>query len=571
MPLITNTDSSAALTSATPHDDHLSPLSPPPAPRRWCQGAIVALLVLCTGLLAFKAGPGGSVPPEPYLPPQQDASTIVATSPTLTVDGPFATASTTSGMDDEPQLGTRRGSTDSSQHDSLDTHCRRRGDFRNSTSAAVERRHPSSSWRDRLSTPTYVSYYLHHYFIVDCWHHRVIVSDDLDTPIRDWRTIAAFDDPAGDHQPLAIPHSLAFVASKGCRSDSDVESGYMIVESSVGGSNRVGAIHTLLIFQIMARRRREGSPGGTSSASLPGGNWELSWHFQSEVPVCTPPTAAPDDTQLAAAATTVAKPFVAARRPHRVAFDPLSRHVYVYLTKPPTLAIFSVGFGEVADGHRTANWQEVRHPPLPPLSLRRGKLQHCPELYFMKGLYARSFALAAPSNPRHRSGRDGTRQPLWPHLFITAGPGAITEVRVSAGNDTTTVAAVSSRSVAPLGFRKGSMNDLQWIGGWWYATSTAPCNIVRFRNLTNMRAFESLAGVLGICQPVARHVARCPGGTPYFVSQINDRIFVPYIFGCSGVVSFAALANGSIVDVTHHGGGGWVETADDVRVRDLHW
>ena len=114
------------------------------------------------------------------------------------------------------------------------------------------------------------------------------------------------------------------------------------------------------------------------------------------------------------------------------------------------------------------------------------------------------------------------------------------------------------------------MNDLAFIDGWWYATSTVPCALVRFRSLDSMAQHQALHRSLGLCRTFSRRESRCSTGTPYFITKFDGRIFVPYIFGCSGVLSFVADGE-EIRDVRQHWGGGWVEDQEDVRVRGAEW
>jgi hypothetical protein len=155
-------------------------------------------------------------------------------------------------------------------------------------------------------------------------------------------------------------------------------------------------------------------------------------------------------------------------------------------------------------------------------------------------------------------------------MFITAGPGVISVFNFT----TTPVKLVRVVSVKPLGFGKGRMNDLQWIEGWWYATSTAPCAILRFKNLRTMRPVEALTKPLGLCGTVSasdKKSKRCRTGTPYFVTRpeaSSKRLYVPYIFGCSGIVSFTIgpEEGAEVRDIRHHWSGGWVEQKDDLAV-----
>lgn len=45
-------------------------------------------------------------------------------------------------------------------------------------------------YKQRLYTPTYIAKYDSLYFIVDCWHHRVIYNDNLIDPIGEWKTFS---------------------------------------------------------------------------------------------------------------------------------------------------------------------------------------------------------------------------------------------------------------------------------------------------------------------------------------------------------------------------------------------
>lgn len=56
------------------------------------------------------------------------------------------------------------------------------------------------AYESELYTPTQVVKHGDHWFIVDCWHHRIIYSDKLEKPIAEWKTLT--DDIAG-------PHSIA--------------------------------------------------------------------------------------------------------------------------------------------------------------------------------------------------------------------------------------------------------------------------------------------------------------------------------------------------------------------------
>lgn len=57
----------------------------------------------------------------------------------------------------------------------------------------------SDSYQSRLYSPTYINKIGNDYFIVDCWHHRIIRNDNLLSDISDWETVDV---------ELNNPHSL---------------------------------------------------------------------------------------------------------------------------------------------------------------------------------------------------------------------------------------------------------------------------------------------------------------------------------------------------------------------------
>lgn len=59
---------------------------------------------------------------------------------------------------------------------------------------------PLPSWWGRLYTPTQITKLGDKWFIVDCWHNRVIYSTSLTKPIKDWSIL---------DKDLASPHSIA--------------------------------------------------------------------------------------------------------------------------------------------------------------------------------------------------------------------------------------------------------------------------------------------------------------------------------------------------------------------------
>lgn len=57
-----------------------------------------------------------------------------------------------------------------------------------------------AGFRARLYTPTFIDKLSGRYFIVDCWHHRIIHASDLKTPLARWQAL---------DEDIAGPHSIA--------------------------------------------------------------------------------------------------------------------------------------------------------------------------------------------------------------------------------------------------------------------------------------------------------------------------------------------------------------------------
>eukprot|EP00759_Apiculatamorpha_spiralis_P020964 PhF_6_TR26123/c0_g1_i2/m.36968 len=343
-------------------------------------------------------------------------------------------------------------------------------------------------WQSILYTPTHITKLDGVWFIVDCWHHRILHHTNVDAPIELWASLDPTDEgatvkgiptrkdgPAGggiQHALPSIPHSIA------------TDGTFYIVESSKWGSK--GKDHGIIVF--------------TKSDD---------WTFKvvQELTVS-------DDNR--------------AKRPHRAIYDgAFTKSFFVYMTNPPHLARFMVD--------KQTN------------SLTR---LYCEGLPFMKGAYARSIYV-------HLDGL----------MYITSGPKGIWSVNHSSP---TGVTPVKFYPVGPLHMKV--MNDLLYADGWWYASSTVPCGIKRFRDINQMKNHEDLAQYLGLCG-INRGKST---GTPYFLQVVEGRLYVPYIFTQSGVVSFSLSSVRNSLDelrkpgvVKHHWKqGGWEETPEDAKIRD---
>jgi hypothetical protein len=380
------------------------------------------------------------------------------------------------------------------------------------------------SWAKKLYTPTYITFAMNVWFIVDCWHHRVLFSAERDAPVEEWRDLdqeamstAASEGLRGAHADLKIPHTVA--------ADDEL----LLTESSVGGSE--GANHSVLVYA--PKVKGDGSQG---------------FDFVAEIVACPLPQH-PQGT----------------RRPHRLSYDPITKAFYLYLTNPPSLAKFvrkpkAKSIQKNGDGRTDQGWTV--------------ELEFCQELTFMKGIYARSFAL-----------KDG-------FMYLTAGP-AVMKVDYAAASKTVAVKVVKAYAPKLFGLTKGKMNDLQYFGGYWYATSTVPCTMIRFRDIDRIGKIERLAGELKLCDAIPRSSVKCSSGTPYFLSVVDQVLYIPFIFGCSGIMKvplnpkqqqvqqMGSSVNGlhdvgirwdlAISNASLLFGTGWVEAGDDVARRGAPW
>ncbi|WP_339268388.1 ABC transporter ATP-binding protein [Paenibacillus sp. FSL K6-1330] len=66
----------------------------------------------------------------------------------------------------------------------------------------------SMRWREKLFTPTSIEKIGDEYFIVDCWHHRVIYNQNLQDPIGSWKSIS---DNMGDPHTISSDGSIYLI------------------------------------------------------------------------------------------------------------------------------------------------------------------------------------------------------------------------------------------------------------------------------------------------------------------------------------------------------------------------
>jgi hypothetical protein len=132
------------------------------------------------------------------------------------------------------------------------------------------------------------------------------------------------------------------------------------------------------------------------------------------------------------------------------------------------------------------------------------KIAFSKKLHFLGPSYTRSFSLYGD------------------YAYFVSGPGKITQTLIK--DDSFSV--VQHFDVAP---ELHSMNDVFYSGKYWYVTAT-PQRIVRVKDLS----------LLALTSPNTEDMFPALGlrGTPYYISSMQGRIFVPQISEYSGLVSF---------------------------------
>lgn len=132
------------------------------------------------------------------------------------------------------------------------------------------------------------------------------------------------------------------------------------------------------------------------------------------------------------------------------------------------------------------------------------------KLPFLEGAYTRSASLIDKK------------------LYFVSGPGRITIAEYETGK-----VKVNEQFDVPPEY--SGMNDIIKIRDYFYITAT-PQKIIRLKDLSNFNASVDLMGKLQF------------KGTPYFISVIDDKIYVPEITEFSGIKSFQ-LINDKIMNI----------------------
>lgn len=113
-------------------------------------------------------------------------------------------------------------------------------------------------------------------------------------------------------------------------------------------------------------------------------------------------------------------------------------------------------------------------------------------------------------------------------LVFVSGPGAIIVTRYAEG-----APVVEATYPVPAMLRQ--MNDVARVGPWYYLTAT-PRTIVRTTDMARMETAENVYDRIGF------------RGTPYYLTVLDGRLYIPEITEYSSLVSFAT-DGGRITDI----------------------
>ena len=95
--------------------------------------------------------------------------------------------------------------------------------------------------------------------------------------------------------------------------------------------------------------------------------------------------------------------------------------------------------------------------------------------------------------------------------------------------------------------------------GWWYFSSVGTRALIRSKSLNDLSKgnFEILNKQLGLI------------GTPYYISEFDDRIWITSMNQENGIISFQNNDQDLIVDITHHFNFGPKTKSDSQRAIQL--
>jgi hypothetical protein len=467
------------------------------------------------------------------------------------------------------------------------------------------------TWRQRLYTPTYVALQLGYWWIVDCWHHRVLYrkrregESDADIDAlrdfeKDWKILKV-----ANATWITIPHSLA----------TDGKS-LIVIESSIGGSAD-GTHHSILVFEKIPLEhplrkygkllRANGNKTVSKSGATSNNNENYQFDVAAQLYVYN------DDDDFLLVQRLVSCPYdpeaiYKTARPHKLVFDAAIKAFLLYMTSPGALSRFDVITKPmITDDEASLKLDQ-------PKIADRLSMNWCHQLPWMRGSYARSIALNS----------DNTS------LLFTIGPGSITRLNhrlvTASMNESQILPTLPNYNDRNWKISRSSMNDIMWYNGYYYITSTNRCRFFRVKQLpvksekrspaAKAKAAStskflpadfkstSLLGYFNLCNAKQRTREDYNGalytankrdlctstGTPYFMSVVGQRIYFTYIFSCSGVYSFIPYSGKNesapiAMDIRHHFGSevfettedgkkqhiGFKETLEDVVLRGKNW
>ncbi len=280
------------------------------------------------------------------------------------------------------------------------------------------------SWESELYSPTLLTRLGETYFLVDCWHNRILYNDEIDGDLLNWEVLDG---------ELAGPHSI------------DTDGHFYVVDDTGHQQVRV----YIRDGDGFALLQRIGDVG---------------------------------------------------HRPHRVHYDEETESFYVIGSRSQTISRLVV-----ADGGDIL------------------ELKYTKDLPFLEERYTRSMSII-----------DGK-------MYFISGPGRIHKTR----HRDDSYEVVETWTV-PSG--KHQMNDLFKIDGTYFLTNTfnwADDDIEPRNTIVQCDDLADLAE--GDC--IDRRDQLEIKGAPYYLSEIDGRIYVPQAFQYSGIVSFRLDEEGELYDI----------------------
>ena len=204
------------------------------------------------------------------------------------------------------------------------------------------------------------------------------------------------------------------------------------------------------------------------------------------------------------------------RRPHRVHWRPETNSIWVLTSNNQKL--YKIAFNKYDDL---------------PLSV-----ESIYELPFLNQTYTRSFSII-----------DGK-------FYFVSGPSHIQEVEITKED----VMVTNSYKIPTVLGGDGKMADVfRSSDGWWYFSSVGTRALIRSKSLNDLSKgnFEILNKQLGLI------------GTPYYISEFDDRIWLTSMNQENGIISFQNNDQDLIVDITHHFNFGPKTKSDSQRAIQL--